>query len=315
MTMKINSLTKRLATALAVAGGLTLAGWAQAQDIYFWDNFSPPWGNHSSLYPNWNSFTTNTSAVNFNTFFNGNDTNSGMEVISTIGGYGSGYADLNNGTGVTFANADTALATNDTACTLTFTVNPTPSMAASGASFYTNYNWIGLVFILNLDSGIYTLANNPPGNNYSGWNNPGNPANYVWSGSNVVVTWDLSSESRFLAYTQGGTNHFYGCNLGIDPAVIFNAPNGSSGHPPYNITFNSITFAPALALPPNLSISHVGTNVIVFWPTGAYTLQQNANMAKFSWSPWGFPYATNNGTNSITIPAPANTLFFRLSNP
>ena len=118
------------------------------------------------------------------------------------------------------------------------------------------------------------------------------------------------------AYTQGGTNHFYGCNLGINPAVIFNDPNGSSGFPPYDITFNSITFAPALTPPPNLAISHVGTNVIVSWPaSGSYTLQQSANMAKFSWSPWGFPPDSNNGIYSITIPAPANTLFFRLSNP
>ena len=69
-------------------------------------------------------------------------------------------------------------------------------------------------------------------------------------------------------------------------------------------------------LPPNLSISLAGTNVIVSWPaTGSYTLQQSANMAKFSWSPWGFPPVSNNGIYSITIPAPANTLFFRLSNP
>ena len=315
--MKIKSSMRWLATVLAVAGGLTLAGWAQAQDIYYFDNFYPPWPPNSSLYPNWNAYRTNTSAVNFNTFYNGsNDATSGMEVTSTIGGYGSGYADLNSGAGVTFFNGDTALATNDVTCTLAFTVNPTPGMAASGTSFYTNYNWMGLVFILNLDSGIYTLANNPPGNNYSGWNNPGNPSNYQWNGSNVVVTWNLSSQNKFPAYTQGGTNHFYGCNLGIDPAVIFNDPNGSSGFPPYDITFNSITFAPALTPPPNLAISLVGTNVIVSWPaSGSYTLQQSANMARFSWSPWGFPSVLNNGTNTVTIPAPANTLFFRLSNP
>ena len=136
-----------LAIALAVAGGLTLAGWAQAQDIYYWDNFLPPWPPSSSLYPNWNNYPSTPSAVNFNTFYNGNDATSGMEVTSTIGGYGSGYADLNSGAGVTFANGDFALATNDVTCTLAFTVNPTPGMAASGTSFYTNYNWMGLVFI------------------------------------------------------------------------------------------------------------------------------------------------------------------------
>ena len=156
---------------------------------------------------------------------------------------------------------------------------------------------------------------NQKGNNYSGWNNPGNPSNYQWTGSNVTVTWNLSAQNKFLAYTQGGSNHLYGCNIGIDPAVIFNDPNGSSGLP-YDITFNSVTFAPVQTLPPNLSISHVGTNVIVSWPaSGSYTLQQSANMARFSWSPWGFPPDSNNGIYSITIPAPANTLFFRLSSP
>ena len=67
--MKIKSLMKRLAAVLAVAGGLTLAGLAQAQDIYYWYNFYPPWQPHSSLYPNWNSYLTNTAAVNFNTVF------------------------------------------------------------------------------------------------------------------------------------------------------------------------------------------------------------------------------------------------------
>ena len=37
--MKIKSPTRWLAIALAVAGGLTLAGWAQAQDIYYWYYF------------------------------------------------------------------------------------------------------------------------------------------------------------------------------------------------------------------------------------------------------------------------------------
>ncbi|HEV2438336.1 MAG TPA: hypothetical protein VG077_20295 [Verrucomicrobiae bacterium] len=314
--MKIKSPTGWLAAVLAVAGGLTLAGQVQAQDTYYWYYFYPPWPPNSSLYANWNNYPGNPSAVNFTTVFaytNGvlDEPASGLEVTSAIGGYGSGYADLNHGTGVTFANGNLALATNDTTCTLTFTVNPTPGMASSGTSFYTNYNWIGIQFYLNLDSGAYTGLPVL----YGGWNNPGNSNGIVWVGSNVTMTVNLSSLPKFTAYTQGGTNHFYGCNLGVSPAVIFNDPSGSSGLP-YDITFNTITFAPAATLPPNLAVSHVGTNVIVSWPaTGSYTLQQSANMARFSWSPWGFPPDSNNGIYSITIPAPANTLFFRLSSP
>jgi len=311
--MDTKLLKKRLAIVLAVAGGLTLAVLAQAQDIYYMVNFLPAWGNNSSLYPNWNDYLTNSSEVNFNTFFNGNLASSGMEVISTAGGYGSGYADLNDGVGVTFDNGNTALATNDTICVFALTVNPTPSMAASGATFYENYNWIGIKFILNLDSGIYSLP--VP---YSGWNNPGNPNNVTWSSSNLTITVDMTKFAKFTNYTQGGTNHFYGCNFGIDPAAIFNDPNGSSGHPSYDITLNSITFAQPPATPPNPSVSFVNPNVVISWPdtnVNTFTLYQSANMARFSWSPWGFPPVWNNGTNTVTIPPPFNQpLFFRLGN-
>jgi len=186
-------------------------------------------------------------------------------------------------------------------------------MASSGSNFFSNYNWIGTQFILNLDSGIYSLP--IP---YSGWNNPGNP-NYVnWSGSNVTLTFNLTSYAKFSTYTQGNTNHFYGMNIGIDPAVIFNDPNGSSGKPPYDITFNSIVFAAAAATPPNLSISLVGANIVITWAdpnTNAFTLYQSANMARFSWAPWGFAPVYANGTNTITIPPPFNkALYFRLAN-
>ena len=138
--MDTKSLIKRLTIALAVAAGLALAPLAKAQDVYYFANFYPVWGNHSSLYPNWNDYPANPSQVNMNWDYTGDLASSGLEVISTVGGYGSGYADLNNGVGVTFANGDLALATNDTLCLFNFTVNPTPSMASSGSTFYQNYN-------------------------------------------------------------------------------------------------------------------------------------------------------------------------------
>jgi len=65
---------------------------------------------------------------------------------------------------------------------------------------------------------------------------------------------------------------------------------------------------------PNLCITHSGNSVIVSWPnTGSYTLQQNANLALASgWAPSGYSITTANGTNSITLTAPAGNLFFRL---
>ncbi|MGH7978518.1 MAG: hypothetical protein ACREE6_04040, partial [Limisphaerales bacterium] len=295
--MENKSLIKWLTLALMVACGFGLAAVAQAQDVYSWYNFDPPWSATSfpgsALYPDWSDYPSDPSEVNFSIAYYGSIADSGLEITSAVGGYGSGYASLNGGTGVTFDNGDSALATNDIICALTFTVNPTPGMAASGSMFYTNYNWIGLVFTLNLDSGIYMLATGPTGN-YSGWNNPGNPDNYQWSGSNVTVTWNLSSKNNFLTYTGGGTNHFYGCNIGFDPAVMFNDPAGSGGLP-YDITLNAITFAPAPATPPNPAINIVGSDVVISWPdpSNTFTLYQSANIQRFSWAPWGFAPAWN----------------------
>jgi hypothetical protein len=312
--MDTKSLTKRL----AVAGGLTLATLAQAQDIYYLFQFDPPWGSGSALYASWADWPGNPSEVNFTALYTGDFATSGLEVTSTIGGYGSGYADLNGGTGVTFyPNENTALATNDTLCILSFTVNPTPSMAGESA-FYTNYNWIGIQFYPNLDSGPTTFL---PAL-YSGWNNPGNSNGMVWSGSNVTLTVNMAAEvPNFSTYTVGGTNHFYGGNIGVAPSVIHNDPNGSGG-PPYDITFNSITFAAPPATPPNLSVSFVAPNIVISWPdpnTNTFTLYQSANInpnvVQFSWSPWAFAPVWNNGTNTVTIPPPfSQALFFQLGN-
>jgi len=65
---------------------------------------------------------------------------------------------------------------------------------------------------------------------------------------------------------------------------------------------------------PNLAVTHAGSSVIVSWPnTGSYTLQQNSNLAAAAnWTTSGYTITTANGTNSITLPAPAGKLFFRL---
>jgi hypothetical protein len=318
--MKSKSFAKQLTTALAAACGLTLA--ASAQDIYYCANMDPSFPAPAMVYPNWSAGGA--------TFTPDYSDPGGLEVQHQAAGqpagnaFGSFYYGQNSGFRFS-PNGNDALTTNNTQCTFTFTVNPTPGMAASGPEFYTNYNWIGTVFYLNLDSGVYYLVPFPNTHtNYSGWNNPGNPANVVWNGSNVTWTFDMASavdislHTNFVTYTDGGTNHFYGFNFGIDPAVIFNSPNPGTNTPGnFDITINSIEFAPAPAQPPNLTIQQVGANVVVSWPnTGTYTLLQSANMARFSWSPWGFPPVLDNGTNIVTIPPPFNTaLFLRLSNP
>jgi hypothetical protein len=64
---------------------------------------------------------------------------------------------------------------------------------------------------------------------------------------------------------------------------------------------------------PNLTVTHSGSSVVVSWPdTGAYTLQQNSNLASGSWSTSAYSVSTANGTNSVTITPPNGNLFFRL---
>ena len=307
--MKIKSFTKQLMTALAAAGGLTLATPAQAQDVYLTINLTYPFMAPTTLYPNWGNYNqtpTQNIFVNYNGL-------AGLEAAST-GAYGSGY--FGQDSGVTFLpNGNTALATNDTECILRLTVNPTVTMAVSGPMFYTNYNWIGIQFIFNLDSGVYSFP--VP---YGGWNNPGNSNGVVWdstTASNFTITVPMANLPKFTAYTTGGTNHFYGFNFGINPAVIFN----DGGSNAFDITLHSITFAPAPTMPPNLSIGQAGTNLAVTWPdpnTNAFTLYQSAAplaQTEFSWAPWTFAPVWNNGTNTITIPPPfSGYLWLRLAN-
>jgi hypothetical protein len=68
---------------------------------------------------------------------------------------------------------------------------------------------------------------------------------------------------------------------------------------------------------PTLTITRILPNsVMISWPnTGTYTLQQNADMATGTWTPSGYSINTNNGTNSVTVTAPAGNLFFRLKSP
>lgn len=69
--------------------------------------------------------------------------------------------------------------------------------------------------------------------------------------------------------------------------------------------------------PPHLTISLAGSNsVVVTWPSaGSNTLLQNSLLTTTNWVSNTSPITTTNGANSITIPSPAGSLFFRLSNP
>ena len=68
---------------------------------------------------------------------------------------------------------------------------------------------------------------------------------------------------------------------------------------------------------PVLTITQLGTGVVVSWPSSAtnYTLQQNFSLTNTAgWVNFGGPVNTNGPVTSATIAAPAGTLFFRLMN-
>ena len=83
---------------------------------------------------------------------------------------------------------------------------------------------------------------------------------------------------------------------------------------PVAVAFSPVTQSASL---PPLVISRTGNSVLVLWKnSGTYTLQQNGYLTNpIGWTTNGDTITTANGTNSITITAPAGNLFFRLSNP
>jgi hypothetical protein len=112
--------------------------------------------------------------------------------------------------------------------------------------------------------------------------------------------------SSGLTYTASGT---------IGQHDAGNAMRGST----YSVTGGFWSIIAAVPVPgvPNLIIQSIGPgSVKVSWPnTGSFTLQQNTNIAKGTWTTSGYIMTTANGTNSITITPPVGNLFFRLSNP
>jgi hypothetical protein len=92
--------------------------------------------------------------------------------------------------------------------------------------------------------------------------------------------------------------------------------SGSMTGGQYSVTGGFWSFINVVQTPglPDLTITHSANSAIISWPdTGAYTLQQNPNLAVTTgWSASGYNVTTNNGTNSVTITSSTGNLFFRL---
>jgi hypothetical protein len=66
---------------------------------------------------------------------------------------------------------------------------------------------------------------------------------------------------------------------------------------------------------PTLTVTRSGSSAIVSWPypSSGWALQQNPSLSTSNWTASGFTITSNASVNSITITAPAGTLFFRLA--
>jgi hypothetical protein len=77
--------------------------------------------------------------------------------------------------------------------------------------------------------------------------------------------------------------------------------------------WSMVNVVQTIGLPNLLIVVRGNGKVEVSWPnTGSYLLQQKNDLANGAWSTTAFPITTANGTNSISISAPAGNLFFRL---
>ena len=69
------------------------------------------------------------------------------------------------------------------------------------------------------------------------------------------------------------------------------------------------------AAQPLLTASHVGTNVVVSWPTPytGFVLQQNTNVNTTNWTTSSLKITKDSVTSRVTVPAASSKLFFRLA--
>ncbi len=124
------------------------------------------------------------------------------------------------------------------------------------------------------------------------------------------------SISAFQITTGGGVSA--GGAYSVEGAVTHNPAAGQLAGGPYSLTggFRSLISAVQTPGAPVLYISRSGSIVTVYWQnTPGWSLQQTSSLTLPSnWSP--SPGVTaSNGTNYLSLAAPAGNLFFRLRQP
>ena len=114
----------------------------------------------------------------------------------------------------------------------------------------------------------------------------------------------------------GGGGTGTGGNFTLNGTIGQHDAGGGTTNNQFTITggyWSVVNVVQTIGLPNLLIVASGNGKVEVCWPnTGSYTLEQNSDFRNGSWNTTAFPITTANGTNSISIIAPAGNLFFRL---
>jgi sugar lactone lactonase YvrE len=145
---------------------------------------------------------------------------------------------------------------------------------------------------------------------------------FVADTDNYTVRMISPVGTNWMVSTIAGQPGNYGSTDGTGANALFSSPYGIAvdagdnvyvGDPAnYTLRLGRST---ATAAPPNLAITLTApSTVTVAWPAGgSYSLQTNADLSTTNWGVYGGSFTAAGGTNSISLPAPAGNLFFRLS--
>jgi uncharacterized repeat protein (TIGR03803 family) len=297
--------------------------------------------------------TDGSGFTNLHTFTGGND--GGYPIASLIlsgstlygtaqqgGSAGNGTVFALSTTGTGFTNLYSFSATAGTTLVNSDGANPWAPLLLSGNTLFgaaysggTSAN--GTLFSLNTDgSGFnaihaFSITSGPNLANQDG----GNPVGgVILSGNTLYGTAQVGGNwgsGTIFSVNTNGTGFIPLYNFSQISAL--NAPNSDGAYPVAGLVLSGTTlygtantggasgygtvFSLQVPLgPPELTISHSGTNVILTWSTNitGFTLQSTTNLVSPSiWAPVSPGPAVVNGQNTVTNPISGTPQFYRLS--
>ena len=145
-------------------------------------------------------------------------------------------------------------------------------------------------------------------------------ANFGSATGNSLTVLTNNGSGGFGFYATIGVDEVPNCVVAADvngdgkPDLIVASSDGT-----LTVLINTITFpTPPNMKPPNLSLALSDPNIVISWTSSAtnFAIQTNSSLSGGNWGTASYAISTVNGTNqSITIPPPPGTLFFRLVHP